>query len=53
MTTLVFYLMIFFGVGVFFLFFHLMLGKLVPYGLIGIFETLAVVDRLGQPAPAA
>ena len=29
MTTLVFYLMIFFGVGVFFLFFHLMLGKLV------------------------
>src|SRR5206468_12610142 len=29
MTTLVFYLLIFSGVGVFFLFFHLMLGKLV------------------------
>jgi NADH-quinone oxidoreductase subunit A len=29
MTTLVFYLLVFFVVGVFFLFFHLMLGKLV------------------------
>ena len=29
MTTLVFYLLVFFGVGVFFLFFHLMLGKLI------------------------
>src|SRR5438128_10730883 len=29
MTILVFYLLIFSGVGVFFLFFHLMLGKLI------------------------
>lgn len=49
MSSLVFYLVIFFGVGVFFLFFHLMLGKIVRPATKDLSSEKLTIYECGEP----